>query len=77
MKVNYLSIKLGENSTQTEIPEALKYRFEETGESLYKMFYVLDLSDCFLMVSFILFLYTLYCCKLDIKIEAILNRFFK
>lgn len=29
------------------------------------------------MVSFILFLYTLYCCKLDIKIEAILNRFFK
>lgn len=31
----------------------------------------------FLMVSFILFLYTLYCCKLDIKIEAILNRFFK
>ena len=60
MKVNYFSIKLGENSIQTEVPEALKYKFEETGESLCKMFYVLDLSNCFLMVSCSFFLYSLF-----------------
>lgn len=48
MKVDYFSIKLGKTPLQTGSPcEALKYRFEEAGESLYKMFYVLDLSDCF------------------------------
>ena len=73
MKVNYLSIKLGENSTQTEIPEALKYRFEETGESLYKMFYVLDLSDCFLMVSCGFSLYSLFAITCKFGPEASLD----
>lgn len=73
MKVDYFSIKLGENSTQTEVPEALKYRFEEAGESLYKMFYVLDLSDCFLMVSCSFFLYSLFAITCKFGPEASLD----
>ena len=48
------------NFTQTKVPEAFKYHFEETEESLCEMFYVLDLSDCFFMVFCNFFLYPLF-----------------
>lgn len=51
---------LSQSSTQTKVPAVFKYQSEGTGESPCEMFYVLDLSDCFLMVSCNFLLYFLY-----------------